>query len=344
VCGDGACTHAETDASCTQDCPAVCGDSFCSSAKGENASTCGTDCGPVCGDTFCTHGENASTCASDCPAFCPDGFCTHTENASSCYQDCGWCGDGTCDGPETSVSCPGDCAPAQRFCTATYTLSPRMIIEGTTFGIGDGTFTLPTGTVILHYEANLGDNGPKAGGPVDVRYWWIRNEFSTSGGGVSTNTKVNAYTPRCNGEDVTAAWNPPPVTCLDDGNTTPMATGTWNGSTAVAWATCNAHPDWNSSSTTAYTPDDVSSGPGCLNNYHSRGNVSCSSGFLGSCGDGNLKSGNNEQNEIYVQPIPSLQLNATGTTISLPKTNIPNRSPSRTYIDFTGSRSAVTCN
>src|SRR5690606_33439971 len=160
--------------------------------------------------------------------------------------------DGTSCG--TGMVCEaGSCVSSQRFCTAVYNISPQMIIEGTPLNIGAGTFALKPSRLELRYEANPNGDGPKAGGTDDVLYWWIRNEFIADAAGIKTDTKVNAYTPRCNGEEVTAAWNPPPATCENDGNTTPMATGTWNAGT-VTWAQCNAHPDWNSSNVNAYTP------------------------------------------------------------------------------------------
>jgi hypothetical protein len=303
----------------------------------------GTQCG---GETdICLGGvcENVE-CTLD--AHCVDGnICNGTETCSGSYE----CQAGTqapdgtaCDGGGSCEA--GECV-APRYCTATYSLVPRMIIEGTAFGAGDGTYTLPAGSLILHYEANADNDGPLSGGAVDVRYWWISNDFQTTTAGVTVNTKVNAYTPRCNGEEEPEPLYPAPSVCLDDGNLTPMATGTWSAN-SVSWATCNAHPDWNSSSISAYTPDDESTGPGCLNNYRSRGNVHCSesSWSLGNCSDGALVLGDNPQNSMHNQPLNALALSADGASVSLPKTNVPNTNPSRTYIDFTGTRSSVTCN
>jgi hypothetical protein len=91
VCGDSACTGAETHASCARDCPVECGDGSCDGA--ETFQNCPGDCPapPVCGDGFCEGGETYQNCPSDCP-------------------DPPRCGDGVCEGSETAQSCPGDCA------------------------------------------------------------------------------------------------------------------------------------------------------------------------------------------------------------------------------------------
>ena len=69
-----------------------------------------TDCPAVCGDTFCTHDETAESCEDDCPAVCGDDLCTHDETARTCYDDCGTCGDDECAfGYEDSGTCSDDC-------------------------------------------------------------------------------------------------------------------------------------------------------------------------------------------------------------------------------------------
>ncbi|MCA9673447.1 MAG: hypothetical protein H6708_08755 [Kofleriaceae bacterium] len=118
VCGDGACTGAESPTTCSRDCgnvQTVCGDGQCNGA--ESAATCPRDCGgsqAVCGDGTCNGTETASSCPGDCSdaAICGDGQCNGTETQSSCPGDCGAapiCGDGQCNGTETQSSCPGDC-------------------------------------------------------------------------------------------------------------------------------------------------------------------------------------------------------------------------------------------
>jgi hypothetical protein len=179
-----------------------------------------------------------------------------------------------------------------------------------------------------------------SGGAVDIQYLWIRNQFVTSTAGLSVDTKVNGYTPRCSGETVTSAWNPPPATCANDGNTTAYASGTYSGST-VTWGTCTKPGDWNTSN---YDPSDVSSGPGCLSDYHSRGVVVCTdNSFFASCSSGNLSDGANEQNGVWNMPLGTTTLSANGTSISVGSTPIPNDSPGSTSMTFSGTRTSVTC-
>jgi hypothetical protein len=65
VCGDGYCTHDETNQTCPEDCPADCGDAYCD-PETETVANCPADCGPVCGDGYCTHDETSETCPEDC--------------------------------------------------------------------------------------------------------------------------------------------------------------------------------------------------------------------------------------------------------------------------------------
>ena len=84
VCGDGACSDNEDNASCAQDC--------------------------VCGDGVCKPQEDLQSCAADC-AVCGDGICSDpVETDESCAADCVVCGDGTCSPGESLVDCPADCS------------------------------------------------------------------------------------------------------------------------------------------------------------------------------------------------------------------------------------------
>jgi len=113
VCGDGACTGAETHAACARDCPVACGDGSCDGA--ETYQNCPDDCPapPVCGDGVCDPGESTANCAADCPpsAVCGNGVCEAGENASNCAPDCyvAYCGNGVCDFGESEYDCFADC-------------------------------------------------------------------------------------------------------------------------------------------------------------------------------------------------------------------------------------------
>jgi hypothetical protein len=109
-CGDGTCAAGENAENCPVDCPANCGDGFCS-IPDENANNCLQDCPSDCGDGLCTEGEDAENCSVDCPADCGDGFCsTPDENANNCLRDCpSNCGDGLCTEGEDTTNCSIDC-------------------------------------------------------------------------------------------------------------------------------------------------------------------------------------------------------------------------------------------
>jgi hypothetical protein len=277
--------------------------------------------------TVCTDINECLTNNGGCDA---NATCSNTAGGRTCACDDGYTGDGI------------TCEAAQRICTAVYSLSPTMSIDGTPLGAGDGDFDLPGGTLELRYEAAPSSTSPKSGGAVDIQYLWIRNEFVANTdigfGSITVDTTVNGYTPRCNGQDVTG-WNPPPATCANDGNTTSYASGTYNGST-VTWDACSKPGQWNSED---YDPSDVSTGPGCLNDYHSRGNVDCSASGLISCSSGNLDNGANEQNGVWNMPLGTMNLNSSGMSVSLGNTPIPNDSDGSTSMTFSGTRTSVTC-
>ncbi len=78
-----------------------CGDNYCESGAGENASSCPGDCAYVCGDGLCDmhKGEHSFNCLQDCD-YCGSGICSAYEGAYTCPEDCpncdGRCSDGSC--------------------------------------------------------------------------------------------------------------------------------------------------------------------------------------------------------------------------------------------------------
>lgn len=114
TCGNESCETWESAESCPLDCPASCGDGFCSESA-ESQETCPNDCPAKCLDGFCGPGESVFTCPTDCPPACGNGVCEPLEGAGPCPVDCGWCGDGVCGLPEAGQnggSCPRDCLAA----------------------------------------------------------------------------------------------------------------------------------------------------------------------------------------------------------------------------------------
>lgn len=114
TCGNQVCEAWESSESCPLDCPASCGDGFCSESA-ESQETCPNDCPAKCLDGFCGPGESVFTCPTDCPPACGNGVCEPLEGTGPCPVDCGWCGDGVCGLPEAGQnggSCPRDCLAA----------------------------------------------------------------------------------------------------------------------------------------------------------------------------------------------------------------------------------------
>jgi cysteine-rich repeat protein len=95
---------------------AVCGDTNCDIANGENAFNCAADCAASCGNGVCeTPFEDDVNCAADCAPTCGNLVCEET--FTTCPQDCpasfnpGFCGDGACFYDER-LNCAQDCAQA----------------------------------------------------------------------------------------------------------------------------------------------------------------------------------------------------------------------------------------
>jgi hypothetical protein len=133
TCGDGVCSSA---GDCADDC--ACGNGACELDRSENVLLCPQDCPATCGDSFCTDTEvcdlgpldegsgvelkdgdeegppiEYTRCAADCCTVrCGDGVCIDgVETAERCEQDCsvGYCGDGLCFGSENAQNCRSDC-------------------------------------------------------------------------------------------------------------------------------------------------------------------------------------------------------------------------------------------
>ena len=231
------------------------------------------------------------------------------------------------------------------YCTIEYDLSGTFRIAGTPFGIGNGTFANQPGTLVIEFRDD-GAGNIDAAGEARLLYYSMHQMFDVA----DVFTNVNAFSPTCSG-DANPSTTSPPSQCDYDNNTSPIASGTLSTGSLV-WDTCNAAADYNSGSNGPYTPDDVSSGPGCQTPYRSVGYVDCQAGSF-SCGQGDLNTGINEQDETWVQPLEDYSFTGGGSgntvfsSLSMTEINIPNRAPSRTYLSYTAARiegTNTTCN
>jgi hypothetical protein len=280
-------------------------------------------------------GTNCQTNINDCsPNPCMNGgSCTDGVNSYTC----------ACTGGYTGAQC--QTPPAPSYCTIEYAMSATFRISNTTLGLGNGTFNNQPGKLIVRYRDN-GAGVINSSGSAELIYYSLHQMFDIQ----NVYTNVNAFSPTCSGNPTPSTTNPP-ASCNYDGNTTAFAAGNLSGS-SLAWDTCTPAGDYGASNKNAYTPADVSSGPGCLNNYRSYGDVDCQSSSF-NCGQGNLSVGHNAQMSVWVQPLNNFTFTGSGggnslySSLSMTEINIPNSSPSRTWLQWTATRIAganTTCN
>ncbi|MEM7135706.1 MAG: hypothetical protein AAF500_03955 [Myxococcota bacterium] len=404
TCGDGNVEGTETCDDGTNDggegecLPGCAGLQSCGDGSTEGTEICDDGVNDGSGPLGCTVGCGApATCGNgtlEAPEMCDDG--QNDGGEGECLPGCiGFqlCGDDvangteTCDGDRVScltlgggfgggeAGCNGACTGYDDSsctlptCTVLYDLNATFQITNTPFSAGDQTNTGLDGLLVLEYTED--GSGNIIDGPVNVLHYWTYNDFVV-GGLVTVTTKVHGFSPSCNGE-TNPSWRIDtdpgfPLVCNYQGNTTPVASGTFDvDADAIEWDACNAAADyWSSeaSGNSSYEADDLSSGSGCLNGLVSTGNVACSGGL---CGLGGLIDGNNPQFATWTQPFingtgPSatngldVSSDAQATTVStrtgasggFQSHNVPNDTSSRTWVSWTGTRNGgsqyTTCN
>ncbi len=219
-------------------------------------------------------------------------------------------------------------------CVLTYDLTGTFEITGTPQGLGDDVYTVEPGTVVVRVPSS--DGSSPGDGAAEVLCFDIRQRFGTT---LNVFTSTRAYAVSATGDAV--------------------ATGTLTGDT-IAWDTCT--PSASYCGDDPWTPDDTATGPGCLASYVSVGDVFCGIGPL--CTVGLLQEGHNPQDETWAQLIHPFVF-AGGTdgfdTVAMagPETpddtcgmeadwvdaavQIPNRSPGRTWLSFSGTLASMDC-
>jgi hypothetical protein len=229
--------------------------------------------------------------------------------------------------------------PASGKCTLTYALDAEMWITDTPLGLGNIYSPIGPGTLVVEVPANTGQ--PATSGSARVKCFELDQRFSVTSP-VPIDTAVRASFVG-----------------------TTSATGTLS-SGVLTFADCSYNTSRGVSST-SWTYEDAASGPGCLENYTSKGGVYCDSGL---CGTGGLMNGANPQDETWTQPFNALtftggfnavamggadQLLVGGVLVDSCTTSpclaeeaveIPNDKQSRTWMAFTGSLipDGVLCN
>jgi hypothetical protein len=189
----------------------------------------------------------------------------------------------------------------------TYAISGTFYITDTTLGMGDADRPLSEGVLKLRV---VDDNGAPGDGPARLIAFSHGEKFSVAAFAIEVNT------------DLLVRAGPDPCG---------LALGQ-RGADALTWERCIASAsqgvDKNS-----WTPDDAAEGPGCLGGYTTAGNVACVGAF---CSAGGLVEGDNPQAESYDQPLEGFVFNDGWSRFSMPRVELPNRTPSRTWFDLQG--------
>lgn len=378
IAGEGVCGDA------TVDLGEACDDGANDGGEGQclpgclSIQTCGD--GRTEGTELCDDGVNDGTgplgCSAGCnppPAVCGNGM---LEAGEVCELgdtiDCSTLG-GFATG---TASCDSNCAAwdttactiEPSTCTVAYDLAGVFQVSDTLFGLGDATESGQVGSLVIEYSDDGANNIQS--GPVGMLHYWLLQDFVVASS-ITVTTKVHAFAPTCNGE-ANPAWRLEtdpgfPASCDPTGNTVAVATGTLDlAAGAITWDACNAATDYWAPGTEDYSPSDASSGPGCITDLKSIGNVNCD-GVAGFCDLGNLGVGDNPQAATWSQPlINGTEASGSGTIavsggaqasgLSTPtgaaggfqSFNVPNETPSRTWFSWTATRDDgspfTTCN
>jgi hypothetical protein len=226
--------------------------------------------------------------------------------------------------PDASRNLAGTCA-------LTYDVEGTFQITGTPLHMGDGTFAIGPGTLIVRVPS--ADGVAPSDGAANVLCYETKQRFEV--GGVITS--VHAYAASSGGDA--------------------LSSGALAGDT-ITWDECTYGSTY-CQSVSSWTPDDAASGPGCVTGYHSEGDVNCT--LNKACALGALQGGHNPQDEVWDQPFNDLVFGEGFETVTMSglggpdtsacaapdgvddKVEIPNRSPSRTWVAFTGALRTMEC-
>jgi hypothetical protein len=214
-------------------------------------------------------------------------------------------------------------------CTLTYDVEGTFQITGTPAAQGDGTFAIGPGTLIVRVPS--ADGLSPSEGPASTLCYDMKQRFEI--GGVITS--VRAY-------------------ATSSGSAT-LNSGALAGDT-ITWDECTYSTTYCQSDA-SWTPEDTATGPGCVAGYHSVGDVNCTLGNF--CAVGSLQPDHNPQDGLWTQPFNDLVFASDFQTVSMgglgdldtcdlpdqvtDKVEIPNSSPGRTWLAFTGALRTMEC-
>jgi hypothetical protein len=195
-------------------------------------------------------------------------------------------------------------------------------IRDTFMDLGNSTSAAGPGTLILRVPGD--DEGNPAAGKAEVLYYHLAQHFTTTTG-TTVVTEVDGSSPEFGRSD----------------NTDPVATGdfTLGAAPRIEWRPCT-YPDGYDETPDSFTPDVVGEGEGCMAPFRSVGNVNCSGAL---CGAGNLQEGDNPQDWTWEQRLEPVAFARDLSTLTMKFAQIPNRSPSRTYMSWGGELDGIEC-
>ncbi len=317
----------------------------CAESPCLNGGTCVDGAGGFVCDCSTAPGWQGDLCDEDFPNCasgpCEHGTCTEGEPGTgeyACECDEGWEGPNcTCETGSGGEGCEEP--PATTRCVLTYDLvagngdngtaytGSNIRIRDTFLGIGDGTFAVGPGTLILRVPSD-GGTAP-APGAAEVLYFELAQEFTTVASRITIATDVDAFSPTLGARD----------------NAVAQATGVLSlgASPTLVWGACS-YPAGYNDRPSSFTPDVVGTGAGCLAPYRSVGTVHClDESPLASCSSGGLRDGDNPQDETWEQALQTLTFAAGMASFSMPFALVPNRSESRTSLSLAGTLVSTVC-
>ncbi len=254
--------------------------------------------------------------------------CTDTDDGYEC----------TCKEDGGGPNCEVDLTAPTTTCVLTFTLDEgngadddshigtNMRIRETLGALGDDTYGVGPGSLIIRLPSDGSQDIDPDGGLAEILYYELSVNFTTTTGGEIITT-LTAASPEA-GQNT---------------GTVERATGTLNmtATPTITWDSCTYPPGYDADNE-SFTPDVEGTGDGCLSPYRSVGTVTCNAGeFV--CGMGNLAVGPNDQNETWEQKVETFTFDAYLTNVSMPFMQVPNRSPSKTYMSWEGKRTSILC-
>lgn len=292
---------------------------YCSVTACTTDASCGDNAGCL---TRTAPQENVCLATCTLPSDCREGYTCATVPGSTDTRT-------FCLNDEPDVCAHNAAWEEPGTCVLRYAIADgdaQFQITATSAGLGNATFDVGPGEIVIRTTA---DTGAPVDGAAGVLCYDVRQNFRNPQG-VITYTRGSAAA-------TTSAV---------------IAAGTLTTG-VLAWDTCT-YSDTYGDSPSSWTPEDTATGPGCMAGYRSQGDVNCAAPDL-VCSIGNLQVGHNIQNGMWTQPLNSFELASDLTTLTMGgldrpaestvdnKVEIPNSSPSRTYLGFTATLVDTDC-